>query len=345
MQVYTVVHLVPYDGIGGVETAARTMTDVNVGNIRFSVKYIFPGISKEKHFKSLYNPFKLISYALSFRKNKINILIVSLWRSLLIGIIVKIIKPNIKLVTFLHSEKDFHLLDYCLHRISIMLSCQIWSDSDATKKSRLSISNQSKCKIISFVTKAIYPLPQKHVSPVFIYWGRIEKYKGISRAIIIFAEIIKKHPNARFIVVGPDGGSLNQNIKECISIGILESVIFKGSASFDEIISYSKEASFYLQTSLIEGMALSVIEAMQLGLVPIVTPVGEIIYYCNDGSNAVIVETDKKVVEDVLILLESNDRYQKMRSQTIATWKDKLLYKDSVLDACKQIIENNYLKF
>ncbi len=37
-------------------------------------------------------------------------------------------------------------------------------------------------------------------------------------------------------------------------------------------------------------MAISVIEAMQAGLVPIVTPVGEITGYCSDGVNSVFFE-------------------------------------------------------
>ena len=35
-------------------------------------------------------------------------------------------------------------------------------------------------------------------------------------------------------------------------------------------------ASFYLQTSKFEGFAMSVVESMMMGLVPVVTPVGEI---------------------------------------------------------------------
>ena len=47
-------------------------------------------------------------------------------------------------------------------------------------------------------------------------------------------------------------------------------------------------------------MAFSVVEAMQLGLVPVVTAVGEIRAYCHNGQNAVRIETDEQAVEDVL---------------------------------------------
>jgi glycosyltransferase involved in cell wall biosynthesis len=93
-----------------------------------------------------------------------------------------------------------------------------------------------------------------------------------------------------------------------------------------------------LQTSLYEGMSMSVIESMQMGLVPLVTPVGEIGAYCKQGMNAVIVESDQKAAEDILDLLNANDRYQLLRVNAIATWKDKPLYHESILVACKAAI-------
>ena len=340
MNIYKVVHLVPYDGIGGVETAARTMINVKEDDFIFKVKYIYPFVSKQKHFKSLYNPFKLISFVWHFRKFQMDVLIVSLWRSAIIGIIYKIMHPKIKLITFLHSNKYFHLFDYIFHRVSICFSYQIWSDSLTTARSRLSLSEQHRCRVISFVTHRILPLPERHVSPVFIFWGRIDRLKGLSRAILIFAEIKKRHPLARFIIIGPDGGSLSKNKNKCISLGLTESVIFKGSANLDEIKTYSSEASFYLQTSLIEGMAMSVVEAMQLGLVPIVTPVGEIISYCKNGHNSIIIDSDSAAIDLVLRLIDSNIQYQEIRKMAIETWQDKIIYKDSVVNACKNITKD-----
>ena len=48
---------------------------------------------------------------------------------------------------------------------------------------------------------------------------------------------------------------------------------------------------------------MSVVEAMQIGLVPIVTPVGEIARYCVDGKNAVWVQEDATAVDAVMRLI------------------------------------------
>ena len=338
---YKIVHLVPYDGIGGVETAARTMKLVQQENLDFEVRYICDGKNKTRAqtIKSTYNPFRLLSAALRLHGESVDVLIVSLWRSLIVGIFVKLLKPRIKLVTFLHLAKDAHLLDSITHQASFLLSSQIWADSEATLRGRLSSSKQHHCKVISFVTKSIEASPLKKVEPVFTFWGRLNKQKGLDRAIRIFSAIHKQYPTARFLVIGPDDGDSTDIKNLCFTMGLGESVTFEGVASFAEITSYAAQASFYLQTSVVEGMAMSVVESMQLGLVPVVTPVGEIGTYCQHGYNAVLVDSDKKAVEDVLSLLDSNDRYQALRSKAIATWNDRPLYRDSVLNACRSIVE------
>jgi glycosyltransferase involved in cell wall biosynthesis len=81
-------------------------------------------------------------------------------------------------------------------------------------------------------------------------------------------------------------------------------------------------------------MAMSVVEAMQLGLVPVVTPVGEIPRYCLNGLNSIIVSDDERAVEDVLLALNKAETFQSLRRNAIATWDEIPVYKDSVIEAC-----------
>ncbi len=338
--IHKVVHLVPFDVIGGVESAARTMVSVQAAQIDFNVEYIYKKIPQSKGIKAVYNILLLLPAVWRLQSLKPDVLIVSLWRSSLVGVFVKLLRPGIKLVTFIHSERDVHLFDYLFTRASMFLSHQVWADSEATIKGRLSPAQRRRCRVISFVTRRFEVLPLIVLKPTFIFWGRIHHQKGLDRAIRLFAEVYKKRPEARFMIVGPDGGVLSDLKKLCGELDLAESVTFLGSASHDQIVLYASQALFYLQTSLFEGMAMSVVEAMQMGLVPVVTPVGEIPSYSEDCRNALIVESDDKAVEDILSLLGSNDRYQALRTAAIQTWKDKSLYRESVLEACHKIIED-----
>jgi glycosyltransferase involved in cell wall biosynthesis len=339
---YKIIHLVPYDAIGGVESAARTMGSLQQGKIDFKVEYIYTKNPRIKAINILYNILLLWTSAWSISKQSPDVLIVSLWRSSIVGILVKFFRPKTKLVTFIHLEKDVHFIDYIITRISVWFSLQVWSDSQATIVGRLSPFLYMRARVISFVTKNLESFPPKNVEPVFIFWGRIHSQKGLDRSIRIFAEIVKSYSCARFYIFGPDGGALSDIKKLCMSLDLLESVTFMGPATFDQIASYARLASFYLQTSVMEGMAMSVIEAMQLGLVPVVTPVGEIASYGKDGRNAVIVESDDQAVDDILSLLGSNERYQALRTTANQTWNCKPLYRESVLEACHKIIESEF---
>ena len=74
-----------------------------------------------------------------------------------------------------------------------------------------------------------------------------------------------------------------------------------------------------------------------MGLVPIVTPVGEIPSYCSHGTNALIINSTEQVVEDINDLLNNNEEYQTIRNQAITTWKGSLLYSQSILQACESL--------
>lgn len=334
----TVIHLLPCDGIGGVEIAANTMRRISVESIDFDVKYILSEFYDTKS-RKIYNPFYFLLSSIHLIRACPDVLIVSLWRAYVVGVIVKVFKPRIRLVTFLHLAKDVHVVDRMATVAAMRVSDEVWADSLQTLGQRLDGVRHRKSRVISFVTKRITPLECKGVRDIFIYWGRINEQKNLCRALRLFKAIRSRRPAAKYIIIGPDGGALCDIQRRCTSLGLEESVHFVGSCSFEEIRRYANGASFYLQTSLVEGMAMSVVEAMQLGLVPIVTPVGEIESYARNKQNAVVVTDDDVAVADVIALLTDDHRYQGMRQEAISTWKNQPLYKDSVLDACRDMFE------
>ena len=87
-------------------------------------------------------------------------------------------------------------------------------------------------------------------------------------------------------------------------------------------------------------MAMSVVEAMQLGLVPVVTPVGEIRNYCRQGENAILIQSDEAAVDDVMKVLRDVEGYVTMQNEAAATWLGKPLYADSMLAACRTALAN-----
>jgi glycosyltransferase involved in cell wall biosynthesis len=85
-------------------------------------------------------------------------------------------------------------------------------------------------------------------------------------------------------------------------------------------------------------MAMSVVEAMQLGLVPLVTPVGEIKNYCRDEVNAILIDDEDSSVKSILNLLDNKNAFEKIRQNTISYWNDSEIYSESIERASLSIL-------
>ena len=112
---------------------------------------------------------------------------------------------------------------------------------------------------------------------------------------------------------------------------------------FEQIKNYAKKCSFFLQLSFFEGFAMSVVEAMQLGLVPVVTNVGEISRYCIDNFNSVIYKSDIETFEDISKLLDNEEHYLNMRKNAIENWFNHKTYKQDIISSCESFLNDSLL--
>ena len=334
-----IFQLIPEDRIGGVELSAKSFLFYENKIFKFSVEYIFN--SNDLIFnKSPFCQFiKIFKVAKKISKSNVDVIVLSLWRSCLCGLFVKLFNPKIQLITFLHSSRDVHKLDYFITRLAAFASFRIFADSSSSIVERLPFFPSNKIDIISFLINNYTDCPPRKVAPHFVFWGRLSKEKGLDIAINFFYKIHEKFTDATFLIIGPDCGSLKSLKLQVKCLNLESSIFFCGPLSTTyEIVKYSSNASFYLQTSLFEGMGMSVVEAMQLGLVPIVSPVGEIAKYCLDGHNSIFINK-KDTLNTLFFLLENDSAYQYIRLNSISTWKSHRLYSESMILACEKISE------
>lgn len=341
-----IVHLIPYEAIGGVEIAARSLPTGRHGEIEFERNYLVRAhgstVEAGEHHGpsvSLNNPYAYWHALWRQYRDPPDLLVASLWRSALVLICLKFLRPRTRVVIFLHLAHDVHLVDKVANRFAMSLSDAIWADSSVTLQRRVPRRMLGKGRIISFLLNRRSLPEQRDPAPRFIFWGRLNSQKGLDRALGLFAAVVRRLPDARFTIIGPDGGMEDHLRAQVAELGLHDHVVFKGSMPHEDIADEASRASFYLQTSLEEGMAMSVVEAMQFGLVPVVTPVGEIARYCHDKDSAIFVHTADAAVEAILDLLSNPDQYRRMSSSAAKYWQEKPLYRDDFLDAAKELIE------
>jgi len=116
--------------------------------------------------------------------------------------------------------------------------------------------------------------------------GRLDPIKGTTYLIDAMAQVVKKHPKTRLLLVG-DGSQKEKLQEQCRALGLLDLVKFTGfqkdPASFIEIM------DVFVLASLNEGMGRVILEAMVYGKPIIATKVGGVPELVHEGKNGLLV--------------------------------------------------------
>ncbi len=343
----SVIHLIPTNTIGGVELAAASIPSGQHGELHLEKHFLatnppFDNPETEDCYgprANLNSPRVYLEAIRRILATKPDLVVASLWRSVVVLIVCKLLRPSLRTVVFLHSTGTAHATDRIVNAIGMRLATQIWTDSNATLNARLGPRLRRKSRVVSFLLNRRESGERPEITPDFIFWGRLRTPKNISRSIALFHKIRDRFGEASFRIIGPDGGD-EANITDTIrNSGLQESVKMLGPMDHSQIAEAARSATFYLQTSIYEGMSMSVVEAMQSGLIPVVTPVGEIAHYCQDGVNAVFIEDDALAADAITALLDHPDKARAMARAAADTWREVPLYREDILRLSRALLD------
>lgn len=328
-----VLHVIPEDGLGGAEIAARlgaarvgpdlqvaSLTDGPPGELPDNVHYL-----------------RGRSASALVRRLKPQVAVFSLWKSIPALIMTRLTAPGVKIVLFLHSDRPVHAADRWLTAVAARLADQVWADSPGSLGGRLGPEGAARGRVISFVQHRPSAVIRQAARPRFIFWGRLTPLKRLDRAVSLFAAIAEGRPDARLTLIGPDAGSEPALRAQVDGLGLADRVEFAGPLDFAAIAARAAEADFFLQLSDQEGAAMSVIEAMQLGLVPIVTPVGQMAEYCRPGQTGVIFFNESQAAGEIRTLLDQPAQFARLSQGAIARWTGTPLYDQDFMAAATEL--------
>lgn len=129
--------------------------------------------------------------------------------------------------------------------------------------------------------------------PLFLVAARLERLKGVDTALSALAGL--RHPRARLVVVGDDGGEGGErNRLEGIAreLGIADRVDFLGSVDRGELARLYRLATAYLLPSYSETFGLVALEALACGTPLVTTRAAGVATVVEDGVSALLVERD-----------------------------------------------------
>ena len=341
------VHLIPEDGIGGVEVAAHALQASPAPSCEVRLMFMAGGPARTDSRAEYVSPALSVNNPLVWWRalrrlwrERPEVLVCSLWRAVPVGLALKLFRPRTRLVFFLHLSAHAHLADRLLDAPMLLAADAVWADSRATLEARMGKSRKPS-RVISFVTHAVQPLSEIcDLAPRLVFWGRLNRQKGLDRAIALVEALVSLGVDARFEIWGPDDGEKPLLEKQIQEAGLGKHVRFRGVTRREALPALAASHCFYLQLSRMEGMAMSVVEAMQLGLVPVVTPVGEIAGYCRDDENAIVLEDPGKMealAKRLLALLQDEEGYRRLSRNARKTWENHPLYSDDFCAALREL--------
>ncbi|MBU2673997.1 glycosyltransferase [Hafnia paralvei] len=355
-----IFHVIPKIKHGGAENAAFSSIErLNVNN-DFRLLALEKGKSlpceHEQFIKcfnsSILNPLLYIRFLVFILKEKPDVVIFSLWKSSVCGLILCLFKPWLKLkkVVIIHSSRFAHFADKIVSKTAIKNFDRVYCDSNATRQFVRLHTNVSG-ETISFISRRVKR--KKYFSPSldnisFVYVGRVNKVKNIDAAIEFIYALKSIGMNVKFTLFGPDEGELSSYISKVKKLSLEDNVFFKGAIDHCRVCDELAKHDFYLQLSSAEGMGMSVIEAMQVGIVPCVTEVGEIPSYAKNNFNSVTFDAKKLSTEyflekanDLKRIVCEPDTYIEMSTFAAHTFDGESTYSEDLERVLFELVYSN----
>ena len=148
--------------------------------------------------------------------------------------------------------------------------------------------------------------------------SRLEPIKGMDLVIPAFAEVRKRFPDVRLLVVG-DGslrGSMEQQAQE---LGCADAVTWAGRQPQESLPQYYGEMDIVLMPSRSEGFGLTAIEAMAHGCVVVASDIGGLPEVVRDGVCGLLHRTEDvaDMAEKICYLIASPELYRSLQKNAL----------------------------
>lgn len=153
---------------------------------------------------------------------------------------------------------------------------------------------------------------RKPLRPVFLSNRNFEAHYNVSDCLRAFQIIQQKVPEAELFVAG--SGTEETELKKLAEDLNLENVEFVGKVPNEEMPQLYEKAEIYLNTSIVDNMPLSFIEAFSAGTPIVSYATGGIPYIVENGETGLLVEQNnfEDLAQKAICLLENRDATQKM---------------------------------
>lgn len=180
------------------------------------------------------------------------------------------------------------------------------------------VPNIINLSLFSAHEQAVSQVFTPKANPHLVVTRNLEPIYDVATAIRAFHRVKRSIPAARLSVAGsgPQKASLEALTD---ALGIEASVVFTGRLDNEQMADLYRKADLMLNSSLVDNMPISILEALASGVPVVSSDVGGIPYLVEDGKTALLVPPgdEVKMAQAALTLLTDAVVHQQMVSQGV----------------------------
>ena len=148
------------------------------------------------------------------------------------------------------------------------------------------------------------------VEPKILWVRAFDKIYNPILAVKVLGLLKKEVKNVKLCMVGPVKDGTFEQVQLLVEkLNLSENIIFTGVLPKEKWHKLSEEYDIFINTTNIDNMPVSVLEAMALGLPIVSTNVGGIPYLITDKKNGILVPVnDERAMSDAILNLINNQK-------------------------------------
>jgi glycosyltransferase involved in cell wall biosynthesis len=130
-------------------------------------------------------------------------------------------------------------------------------------------------RLVNGVTPQERRPPRGDRPPTVLYLARVQKRKRPEDFVNAMPAVLAEYPDARFVLAGPDTGDLTGPMRRLAAdLGVAGSLECVGALGHEQVLERLRAADVYVLPSVVEPFAVSILEAMSVGLPVVVARTG-----------------------------------------------------------------------
>ena len=208
-----------------------------------------------------------------------------------------------------------YVLDHCA---KIVVLSKSWKQA---------IESMTRNRSIEVIVNPAMPAPimlrpETRSRSSLLFVGRLVQAKGIYTLLDALVTVSRRHPDVQLVCAGE--GELDHVEQVAERLGVRERVHLLGWVDEARRAELLSAASIYVMPSFVEGLPMSLLEAMSAGLPIVTTPVGGIPEAITEGEEGFLVpEGNPGALADAICRLLQDIRLQEsMGSRALARFND-----------------------